>query len=345
MRFRNQYQHDRSRYPSVGVIVPNHSRIESLSKTLQSVSLQDYAGEIHVYLVYLQRPEIARLIEQLGAEIRAIPTSVKGLGAKRNVGLDASTEDLIAFVDDDDLWHPAKVRLQVDALIDSGAIACCTRYVSFTRAAFLWPEKEGASSIRALSEREIAFSSTIAVSSMMSDGRLLRSLRFTERVEWGGVEDLHLWLRLQKHGQLVCLEKRLTALCIDHTSMSARGYATQELHALNVLADWYRGGRHNWVSKMALVRRTIDSAIARPGADDKEDLRILLLTYDGNLIGGHIDKLVVTLVRACWGSRIILPTLRWMRRIEYALRIKLMPRPPVEFADAEAREAQWGREH
>jgi glycosyltransferase involved in cell wall biosynthesis len=332
-----------NRHPSVGVIVPNHSRVASLSETLQSIATQDYAGHIHVYLVYLQRPEIADLVSLLGPEVTAIPTSAIGLGAKRNIGLDASSEDLIAFLDDDDLWHPAKLRRQVDALAGTDAVACCTRYVSFSRMPFRWPGGAHAPVVRPLSEREIVFSSTIAVSSMITNGPLVRQLRFTERVEWS-VEDFHLWLRLQEHGRIVCLEDRLTALHIDHSSLSARGRATQELRALNVLADWHRAGKRNRISSAGLLRRTVDSAIAKPGEDGEEDLRLLLMTYDGNLIGRRADRVVVALVRASWRSRVITPFLRLIRRQEYRIRIALMPRPPMEFADERAREGQWGRD-
>lgn len=178
---------------------------------------------------------------------------------------------------------------------------------------FRWSERADASPIRPLSEREV-------------------------------IEDLHLWLRLQEHKRIVCLEDRLTALRIDHSSVSARGRATQELRALNVLADWHQEGKRGWVVDAGLVRRTIDSAIARPEDDDEEDLRLLLMTYDGSLIGRRADRVVVTLVRASWRSRVITPLLRWIRRQEYRLCIALMPRPPMEFADERAREGQWGRD-
>jgi teichuronic acid biosynthesis glycosyltransferase TuaG len=335
---------EKSRHPSVGVIIPNHSRVESLLETLQSIAAQDYVGQINVYLVYLQRPGIADIVSQLAPEITAIPTLATGLGTKRNLGLDVSTEDLIAFVDDDDLWHPAKVTRQVEALAGSGAVACCTRYVSFSHTPFQWPERVVVPAVRPLSAREIAFSSTIAVSSMISEGSLIRSLRFTERAEWSGVEDFHLWLQMQEHTRIACLEDRLTAMRIDHSSLSARGRVTQELRALNVLGEWHRAGKRDWSSIAGLVRRTVDSAIARPGDDAEEDLRLLLMTYDGNLIGRHADRAVVTLVRASWRSRVIAPLLRWLRRQEYRLRLALMPRPPMEFTDEHAREGQWGRD-
>ncbi len=333
---------EKTSHPSVGVIVPNHSRVESLSETLQSILAQDYAGRVQIYLVYLQRPEIAGLVSQLGPQITAIPTAAMGLGTKRNLGLDASTEDLIAFIDDDDLWHPAKLTRQVEALAGGDIDACCTRYVSFSRTPFRWPEREGPPLVRPLSEREVVFSSTIAVSSVICDGQLVRRLRFTEQTDWSGVEDLHLWLRLQKRKPVLCLEDRLTAMRIAHSSLSARGRATQELRALNALADWYRGGNRNWVTAAGLVRRTIDSAIANPGSE--EDLRLLLMTYDGSLIGRRADRVIEILVRASWRSRVIAPVMRWIRAREYRLRIALMRRPPMEFADANAREGQWGRD-
>jgi len=335
---------EESRHPSVGVIVPNHSRVESLLETLRSIAAQDYSGQVNVYLVYLERPEITEVISRLAPQVTAVPTLAQGLGAKRNLGLEAATEELVAFADDDDLWHPAKLRHQIDVMSATDVVGCCTRYVSFSRVPFEWPAPDGSPVVRSVSDRQIAFSSTIVVSSMICDGPLVRRLRFTERPDWRGVEDLQLWLRLKERGTIVCLEAPLTAMRIEHTSMSARGRVTQDLHALNVLANWHQGGKRGWVSTLALVRRTLDSAIARPGIDGDTDLRLLLLSYDGSLIGRRADRLVVALVRASWRSRIIAPALRWIRRQEYRIRLVLMPRPPMEWADERAREAQWGRD-
>src|SRR5271157_4253061 len=101
---------DASHHPSVGVIVLCHTRVETLAEALQSIEAQDYEGEINVYLVYLEIPEMAGILARLGPRVTAIPTSAMDPGGKRNVGLDRVTEDLVAFVDDDDFWHPAKVR-------------------------------------------------------------------------------------------------------------------------------------------------------------------------------------------------------------------------------------------
>ncbi len=327
--------------PSVGVIIPNHSRVGTLLETLESVYAQDYTGPIGIYLVYRQRPEMTEVLPHLRSGVVAIPTTRAHLGAKRNVGLGATSEDLIAFTDDDDIWHPTKIRRQVEALTKSAAVACCTSCVSFSRPTFQWPPPPTAELMHPVSEREIAFSSTIAVSSMICRGELTRKLQFTELAAWLGVEDLHLWLRIRAYGEIVCLERRLTAIRIDRGSVSNRGQATQELRALNVIADWRRRGAGT-VALAALIRRTIDSAIARPGHDIDNDLQLLRMTYDGSLVGRRADALIVALVTASWRSRAIPATLRWFRRQERRLRSVMLPRARSWSADEGARDIQWG---
>ena len=99
-------------WPSVAVVVPNHSRITELEEAIESIEAQDYPGRIHVYLVYRPRPEIEPVLARLGPAVTAIRSvdeiGRNSLATKRNLAITASTEDLIAFIDDDDLWHPQK---------------------------------------------------------------------------------------------------------------------------------------------------------------------------------------------------------------------------------------------
>ena len=59
---------------------------------------------------------------RLGPGVTGIPSSDEDgrnpITVKRNLGLRASNEDLVAFLDDDDLWHPRKLRAQVAAMGD-----------------------------------------------------------------------------------------------------------------------------------------------------------------------------------------------------------------------------------
>jgi hypothetical protein len=77
-------------------------------------------------VVVCDRPNsgVALLIETLDdPTIHLVETEPMVLGDLRNVAVDAARGDLICQWDDDDLYHPDRVKLQVEALTQSGAAA------------------------------------------------------------------------------------------------------------------------------------------------------------------------------------------------------------------------------
>lgn len=111
------------RWPLVSVVVPTRGRPELVREAVESVVSQDYAGEIELVVVHDQEdhdPELARLAR--GADpvrsVRVISnTHTPGLVGSRNTGLEQTTGEFVASLDDDDAWHPDKIRRQVARLI------------------------------------------------------------------------------------------------------------------------------------------------------------------------------------------------------------------------------------
>lgn len=320
-----------ARLPSVGVIVPNHARIDTLVEAVRSAQAQEYDGEVRVYVVYLERPGAAEVIESLGEGVVPVPTQERGIGAKRHFGLTHTTEQLVAFLDDDDLWHPCKLARQVEALRRSGAVACCTRFLAFSDPVPRWPRSHGTRKVRDLSEREILLSRSIAASSVVVDGRLVRTLGFSDR--WQGVEDLHLWIRVAEAGRFVFLDDLLTGIRIQAGSVTSRGTAYLPLLAFDVLADRYRvAGRPRTVAG-AILYRVPGLALAR--ADDLEqDAAQLARTLDGTVFGSAYDRLLRRVIEAGWRSRRVAPTLRRARAWAQRTRIERLGSGPADYADA-----------
>ena len=104
--------------PSISVVVPTRDRPELLRRALTSIVGQRYDGDIEVIVVFDQgTPSDVGVPEGDARRIRTISNDrIAGLAGARNCGVLAATGDLVAYCDDDDEWHPDKVRRQVEAL-------------------------------------------------------------------------------------------------------------------------------------------------------------------------------------------------------------------------------------
>ena len=101
--------------PLVSVIVPTRNRRVLLSQTLRSV-LWQRAVELEVIVV--DEASTDGTIEMLAAltdrRVRVIQNDVPtGVAAARNRGAEHAGGEWLAFVDDDDLWAPDKLGLQL----------------------------------------------------------------------------------------------------------------------------------------------------------------------------------------------------------------------------------------
>lgn len=103
--------------PLVSVVLATNRGGPFLAEALASVAAQTYS---HVELLVVDDgspdpTEIQGLVASagLGTVLRLEPS---GVSAARNAGVQRSRGDLLAFLDDDDRWHPDRLRLAVDAL-------------------------------------------------------------------------------------------------------------------------------------------------------------------------------------------------------------------------------------
>lgn len=103
----------------VSVVVPTIGRPE-LREAIISVAKQDTNVALET-LIVLDDPAKEEFVTTLGEQYgaRVLCSAGKRGGAEcRNIGMEESTGDYIAFLDDDDLWHPAKLRIQLAATKD-----------------------------------------------------------------------------------------------------------------------------------------------------------------------------------------------------------------------------------
>jgi FkbM family methyltransferase len=112
--------------PLVSVIIPTHDRAPLLREAVTSVFSQEGRGalfDLEVIVVDDASSDDTPAIAQEFPGLRYLRFNVnKGPSAARNAGIVASTGKYIAFLDDDDLWLPNRLRVQVPIMEEEADI-------------------------------------------------------------------------------------------------------------------------------------------------------------------------------------------------------------------------------
>jgi hypothetical protein len=115
----------------VSVVLPTRNRPAALGSALRSVLEQTYRNLEVVVVDDASEPDVAEVVERAaGGDPRVVLTRLEGRSGAaraRNVGLERASGELVAFLDDDDLWLPTKLARQVDYLdshLDVGLVSC-----------------------------------------------------------------------------------------------------------------------------------------------------------------------------------------------------------------------------
>jgi glycosyltransferase involved in cell wall biosynthesis len=99
----------------VTVVIPTHNRKELLDRTLRSVLAQEDV-DLSVVVVDDGSADGTEAFVQALADPRVSVVrhpEARGVSAARNTGIARATTTWLAFVDDDDLWAPTKLRAQL----------------------------------------------------------------------------------------------------------------------------------------------------------------------------------------------------------------------------------------
>jgi glycosyltransferase involved in cell wall biosynthesis len=118
----------------VSVIIPAHNDAAFLPDAVRSAESQTYS-DLEVIIVDDgsgdETPQVAASLEN--RRVKLIRQEHRGAAAARNRGYAEAQGGLIQFLDADDLLHPEKVRLQVEALKEHPSRVAVGRTFRFTR--------------------------------------------------------------------------------------------------------------------------------------------------------------------------------------------------------------------
>jgi glycosyltransferase involved in cell wall biosynthesis len=102
--------------PLVSVIIPAFNGMRFIGDALQSVIGQDYRP-IETFVIDDGSSDRTSEVVARFPEVRYLRQENRGPGAARNLGIRESSGPILAFLDQDDVWFPGKLRLQVTPLV------------------------------------------------------------------------------------------------------------------------------------------------------------------------------------------------------------------------------------
>ena len=228
--------------PLVSVVIPTYDRPEMLARATTSVLEQRY-GPIELIIVDDASPEpVAPMIEELpidsleASKVIRHGTNRNGAAA-RNTGIRAASGEYIAFLDDDDVWHPEFLTRQVAAFEqlgdEYGLVYTGARGVSTTGET----EWELTRSISGDASRSILLGNFVAGFSrvVMRSGVVDRvgpiDERFSAWVDWS------YYIRLAQRCRFAAIDDCLVTRYVEHTTRTSHDYWAKREVSDHLLRD------------------------------------------------------------------------------------------------------------
>jgi glycosyltransferase involved in cell wall biosynthesis len=113
------------------VVVPTHNRPEMLAEALASVRKQTFTDVEIIVVSNGEGTEMRRVSRDVAADCTYFALDEGNVSAARNFGVKRADGEWIAFLDDDDIWLPAKLERQLAVakhtetdMITCGVIEC-----------------------------------------------------------------------------------------------------------------------------------------------------------------------------------------------------------------------------
>jgi glycosyltransferase involved in cell wall biosynthesis len=221
--------------PEVSVVIPTRGRWPLLAVTLESALGQEGVDHEVVVVDDGSRDETAaRLADLRDQPVRVVTNErPRGVAAARNQALVEAHGEWVAFLDDDDLWAPTKLRAQLTAAEAAGAdfayaaaVVVDERYVPFHAPALPNPTK--------LADALLTANVVPAGSSnVVARAELLHAVGGLDE-RFGELDDWDLWLRLAHTGRAAVCPEVLVAY-VEHAGNMPTARYTDLMAELDLL--------------------------------------------------------------------------------------------------------------
>jgi len=196
----------------VSAIITTHNRAELIGRALESVIAQTYSNIEIVVVNDGSTDNTEEVIKSYGREHELVYLKnnvSKGAPAARNRGIREATGQFIAGLDDDDEWHPERIRCMMDAFEKKWAYISSDSY-------YVTPRQKGI--VRrnpVITYQQMLYLNAAGNQILVPRERLLDLGGFDE--ELLAAQDYDLFLRLnERYGNALNIKRPLQTVYMDH---------------------------------------------------------------------------------------------------------------------------------
>ena len=227
----------------ISIIIPTHNRAASLTRAVNSVRNQEYKDFELIVVSDGSTDETDAIMKDYTEKDRRIKychyMHAQGANHARNVGVMESSGEYIAFLDDDDEWHPTKLTKQLQVFEGDkriGLVYSAIRIIIQDKGIqyLSIPEASGDLS------REILFHNCIKTTSSVMLKRNVFELAggFDEKLP--AMQDYDLWIRCLQITEVGCIREPLVNYYVSDKSNQISSYTDKYITAMEIIDEKYR---------------------------------------------------------------------------------------------------------
>ena len=242
--------------PQVSVIIPTHNRSHLLRTALGSVVCQTFDDfEIVVIDDHSTDDTKSTVAKFADDRIRYLRNKGKnGPSIARNLGISAALGEYIAFLDDDDEWHNAKLEKQIDLVNRCSQQVCgvyTNRLIVDKKTNHTISDDPGAEVLRGNLLYQLLIKNPIHTSTLLVRKICFKKIGcFDESMRY--MEDRDLWIRLAMHWEFEYVDEPLVTAYYhgdEHLSHNLDGQTQGREILLSRYERFLKKHRKSW-SKM-----------------------------------------------------------------------------------------------
>lgn len=223
--------------PTVSIVIPAYNAEQFVGEAINAVLSQTYADYEVVVVDDGSTDETRAIVKTFGESVRYYYQPNGGSASARNLGVEKSRGDYIAFLDADDLWESEKLEIQLDFLRNNPEIALvCSAYHYFgkkSKTSHLLSSKDA----QGFLFRRLFLESFIRTSSViLKKSAFLEVGGFNEVYRLG--QDYDLWLRIAKKYPIAYLGRFLVK-ARSHDQNTSKAKIPLRQNTLQMIKDHY----------------------------------------------------------------------------------------------------------